>query len=208
MHIKSLYLFTLYLVTLLNCNSQSIQKEKDGFEKYVKKIIEDSTNRWREYPKPPVLPNDLLPHLKEELAGDSARNYFERLRIDNLKKAADYIEPLDYFGRNKQLYTILALSAHWNPDTRVSALKLLYELIKQQPAVLTKKENTDFARFLIYLLKNNPVYIDGSENATIHHIYISMILANLEILTNQKPAAGQSLEKNVRYFTDSLKLPG
>ena len=52
---------------------------------------------------------------------------------------------------------------------------------------LAKKplEREDKREFMEKLLESNPLFISGSENATIHGNYISNILRNLDLLTGE-----------------------
>lgn len=51
-----------------------------------------------------------------------------------------------------------------------------------------KKHDKIAIEFLIYTLESTPLFIPGSENATIHGIYISNILWNLDLLTQENIA--------------------
>ena len=216
MNMNRLIILLLQLTFTLTSHSQSLQKKLalTGFDKYVKDILEDSTNRWKEYPRPPSLTNDIEEGLSKELQDDSVKYYFEQLSFSNIKLNWSYTKSLSFFERHQLMYAILAAAAHWNPDTRVSALTSLSNTIKlNQSTGFTKKEkvqakidNKNAVKFLIYLLKNNPVFITGSENATIHSIYISNITRNLDLLTNQNIITGRRVQNAVLYYTDTLKV--
>lgn len=135
----------LQLPLIASCQSQVVQKNPlpEGFDNYVKSILEDSTNRWKEYPKPPALTNAILEELSQELMDDSSKYYFEQLSFDNVKLNWDYRKALSYFERHQQTYAILAATAHWNPDMRVSALRSLNNVIKMSPASNLTKEKKE-----------------------------------------------------------------
>lgn len=67
-------------------------------------------------------------------------------------------------------------------------------------------DNLNTIKFLIYLLKNNSLFIPGSENSTIHSLYISNITGILGLLTNKNITAGKPIQAVVRYYTDTLKI--
>ena len=207
----------IFLLFLLNCKSQIKEKDSDSilFNKYIKTILEDSTNQWKEYPKPPPLTDDVLIGLKKELKNDSTRYYFEQLSPANFKSHQNYENALSFFEKHQNSYSILALTAHWNPDARISALKSLNFLIKLRPLICATKEGFKQLKrddqveikFLLYLLQSNPLFINGSENATIHSVYLSNILCNLDLLTNENIVAGKNFNnwyKNDLQFESAV----
>ena len=186
-----------------------------SFNKYIRTILEDSTNRWKEYPKPPPITDYVLTELKEELKNDSTRYYFEQLSTANLKSHQNYINALSFFEKHQNSYSILAVTAHWNPDAWISALKSLNFLIKLRPLICATKERFKqlkqddqvAIKFLLFLLESNPLFINGSENATIHGVYMSNILWNLDLLTIENIVDGKNLNdwyKNDLQFESSV----
>ncbi len=57
--------------------------------------------------------------------------------------------------------------------------------------------------FLINLLECNPLFINGSENATIHSLYISNILWSLDLLTKEEIVKNQYLRN---WYSNDLKF--
>ena len=191
-------LFTLLLMVIaLKCGYAQHQQyciEFTSFKNYVFGIVEDSSNHWSEYPKPPKLTDSILLHMEVEIIGDdTAKMYLEKLSFDKYGWAVDYENAFSYIKRKGYDYTLLALTAHWNPDLRVTALMHLNEDLYRRPLVNSRKmKNGEWKRFdkiattfLLYLLESNQLFISGSENATIHGIYISNILWSLDLLTNE-----------------------
>ena len=214
---KIILIQVFFFMFTLNCKSQVNEKDSDNllFNKYIKTILEDSTNQWKEYPKPPPLTDDVLTGLKEELKNDSTRYYFEQLCPANLKSHQNYINALSFFEKHQNSYSILAVTAHWNPDARISALKSLNFLIKLRPLICATKERFKqlkqddqvAIKFLLFLLESNPLFINGSENATIHGVYMSNILWNLDLLTIENIVDGKNLNdwyKNDLQFESSV----
>ncbi|MES2430845.1 MAG: hypothetical protein V4556_07890 [Bacteroidota bacterium] len=185
-------------------------------EKYIDTILKDTSKRFKEYPLPPKLTKKILQGLKNEFVDDSVKYYFDHLSASKFKWSIDYTAALRYFKNNWNVYSILALTTHWNPDARVSALITLNEFVKLRPLFCTtdagykKLLEMDQASisFLLYILKSNPLFISGSENATIHEHYISNILWNLDLLTNEKIIGKQSFHewyKNNTQFESAIQ---
>ena len=211
---------TIFLFFSLISNFIYAQQQDSGdfmeFKKFVFNIFEDTTNHWSEYPKPPGVTDDVLLGMKGEInSDDSAKIYLEKLSFKNFKSAVDYEKALQYFNKVDYEYTLLGLATHWNPDLRVYALKQLNKKIMIRPLINSvkmkngewKKYNKIAIEFLIYLLESNPLFINGSENATIHSFYISNILWNLDLLTGENIVGKKSLSewyKNDLQFETAL----
>jgi hypothetical protein len=198
---------TLFLggIFFAGCHSSPgiIPPDSVSFSNYVKRIIEDSTNRRKEYPKPPALTKTLLGGLEQELSTDSTKYYFEQLSVARTPTDQDFTKSISYFKTHRCRYSLLALTTHWNPDTRVEALKAFYYSTMIRPLICVKgdklkeleKEDEIALNFLVYLLESNPLFISGSENSTIHSNYITYILWNLDLITNEKLVEGKKLQE-------------
>jgi hypothetical protein len=72
-----------------------------------------------------------------------------------------------------------------------------------------EKEDQIALNFLVYMLESNPLFITGSENATIHSNYITNILWNLDLLTHQNQVGGKTLHEwyknDLQYESAVLK---
>lgn len=198
---KKLPILIVFLFLFVECQSQQANREvkSSSFSIYVKNILEDSTNFWHEYPKPSALTDAVLGKLATELTDDSTKYFFEQLSISKIKDH-NYRKSFFYFEKNNKLFCILAMTAYWNPDARLDALKSLSQLIKVRALYKAdikklQEENKVILSFLIYLLESTPLFISGSENATIHSIYISNILWNLDLLTNENIVSGKSVRE-------------
>jgi hypothetical protein len=213
-----LFLFiSCQLFQNLQAQPEKKTSESLAFDNYVKSIVEDTSNRWKEYPKPPHLTAAVLERIKPELKEDSVKYYFERLRFSSMKTHWDYSKSLSYFEKHQNSFCILAATAHWNPDTRLAALKSLQSLIKirvlchftKQKLEELKKTDQVCIQFLIYLLESNPLFISGSENATIHGIYITNILWSLDMLCHEHIIGEKSFREwyknDLQYEADLLK---
>lgn len=188
------FLFFLIIGNFCNGQTQQCCDTLPTFKSYVFSIIEDSTNYWSEYPKPPKVTDGVLFGMEKEIiVDDSARYYLEKLSYKNYKWSIDYDNAFRYINKMDYSYSLLALAAHWNPDLRLYALVHLNEKLSTRPLINSrKKKNGEMetfdkiaTEFLIYLLESNPLFINGSENATIHANYISNILWNLDLLTGE-----------------------
>ena len=187
-------LFVIFSVhSFLLCKSEGavFHNLKTPFGKYVDSILKDPTNRWSEYPKPPDLTEEVLAGLEKEMLNDSAKYYFEKLGPTVLTEYREYMASLKYFEGHKFKYCVLAMLAHWNPDARTyTAMSMNSRLMIRRESestafVETFPEDKVTLRFLIYLLESNPLFISGSENATIHRNYISNIAWNIDLYTGE-----------------------
>jgi hypothetical protein len=87
----------------------------------------------------------------------------------------------------------MAATAHWYADTRIEGLRELQEYRRMRPLVCTTKEGNAMllrqdsaaVRYLIQVLETTPMHITGSENATIHSIYMREVMATLDLFTGQ-----------------------
>jgi hypothetical protein len=201
------------LLLLESCQSQVIDNgsASSGFASDIQGILSDSSNSRHDFPKPPAIPDYVLKGLAQELKDDSALFYFDRLSPANLRSHADIEKSMVYFKKYRYTYSILALTVHWNPDTRISALKSLYHVIMIRPLICAKGEQIEkleqddrvVLKFLVYLLESNPLFITGSENSTIHESYISNILWNLDLITGEKIVNNRTLHE---WYKNDLQL--
>ncbi len=216
----SMRLFTL-LFMIMTCNFSYGQHPQfctnfPGFKNYVFGIVEDSSDYWSEYPKPPRVTDSVLMYMEREITGDdSAKLYLEKLSFAKYKSSIDQENTFSYFNRMGYDYSLLVLTAHWNPDIREYAVMHLNKKLAARPLVNSRKmKNGEWERFdkiaagfLLYLLESNPLFINGSENATIHGIYISNIIWNLDILTHKNTVQKRSFNewyKNDKQFKQAI----
>ena len=214
---KSILKLKVLITLLFSCHFCFGQQQQycinfPSFKAYVNNILVDSTNHWSEYPKPPKVADDVLLGMENEIiTDDSARYFLNHLCFKNYKWAIDYDNAFNYFNKKDYTYTILALTAHWNPDLRVSALTQLNKKFRIRPFINSakakngewKKYDPIAIQFLINLLQSNPLLINGSENATIHGYYISNILWNLDLLTGENIVGENNLRE---WYKNDLQL--
>ena len=94
-----------------------------SFRNHINDILLDTSKQWIEYPKQPKVTDSVLVELEKEMINDdSAKMFLEHLSFKNYKQASDYENALKYFFKKDYWYTILALTVHWSPDCRISAL--------------------------------------------------------------------------------------
>ncbi len=184
----------------------------DGFASHVEKVLADNTGRlFVDYPKPPSLTCELLQGLQEAMADDSVRYQFEHL-------AQRYADPrahaaFTYIRRHLDLHLAIALTTHWNPDTRIAAVKAVWEYRRSRPMVcatqahyaMLEKQDRQAVRYLIHVLENTPWVIAGSENSTIHGVYISWILRTLDLFTGTAFFPEDTSRLDVRYNEATIR---
>ena len=191
----------LLILLMLSCAADdTAQKEPcdqmpEGFVAYVTRTLTDSTGMFKDF-HPPVTPLgcELLGMLQEELKDDSARFHFERFSRRYWSEDPHAQRTHAYIKRHLSFPLAMAATAHWYADNRIEGLRELQEYRRMRPLVCTTKEGSakleqqDRAavRYLIRVLETTPLGINGSENATIHSIYMREVMATLDRFTGQK----------------------
>lgn len=87
----------------------------------------------------------------------------------------------------------MAATAHWNEDQRIWGLQELQEYRRMRPLVCTTKEGSAVleqqdraaVHYLIRVVETTPIWIGGSENSSIHDIYMRTVMETLDIFTGQ-----------------------
>lgn len=164
-----------------------------SFTRYVQGTLSDTTGRFfNDYPDPTPLTCELLVMLQEELKDDSVRYHFEHLhqRYADPRAGAAFT----YIKRHNDFALAMALTTHWNPDTRIEAVEAVNNYRRIRPMVcatrdhyaLLEEQDRQAVRYLIRVLETTPMYINGSENATIHGIYMQTVIAALDRFTGQE----------------------
>jgi len=163
------------------------------FIEQVKNVLSDTTGRFfNDYPDPTPLTSELLGMLQDELKDDSVRYHFEHLhqRYGDPRAMAAFT----FIERHVDFALAMALTTHWNPDTRIEAVEAVNNYRRIRPMVCATKEHyirleeQDRAavRYFIGVLETTPMYINGSENATIHSIYMQTVMHTLDRFTGQE----------------------
>lgn len=186
----------LLLPILVACaNAEVPQKEScdqvpEAFVAYVTRTLSDTTGRFfNDYPTPTPLTCELLGMLQEELKDDSVRYHFEHMhqRYGDPRALAAFT----FIERHTDFALAMALTTHWNPDTRIEAVRAVHNYRRIRPKVCATKEHyaqleeQDRAavRCFIRVLETTPLSIPGSENSTIHDIYIREVMESLDLFT-------------------------
>ena len=188
----------LLLPFLFACANAEVPQEAPceqvpkAFVTYVTRTLSDTTGRFfNDHPTPTPLTCELLGMLQEELKDDSVRYHFEHLhqRYGDPRALAAFT----FIERHTNFALAMSLTTHWNPDTRIEAVKAVYNYRRIRPMVCATKEHyahleeQDRAavRYFIRVLETTPLSIPGSENATIHGVYMGEVVRTLDLFTGQ-----------------------
>lgn len=165
-----------------------------AFEQFVVRILADSTGLFADdHPAVTPLTAELLLMLEDELKDDSARYHFERFSRRYWTEDPHATRTHAYIRRHMNFPLAMAATAHWYADTRIEGLRELQEYRRMRPLVCTTKEGSmklerqDRAavQYLLRVLETTPLRISGSENATIHSIYMREVMTTLDLFTGQ-----------------------
>lgn len=191
----------LPLIALVGCVSTTDKADAQqdpcegfpvAFAEHVSIVLSDTTGRFfNDYPDPTPLTCELLVMLQEDLKDDSVHYHFEHLhqRYGDPRAGAAFT----YVERHIDFPLAMALTTHWNPDTRIEAVRAIYNYRRIRPQVCATKEHyarleeQDRAavRYLIRVMETTPLYIIGGENATIHGVYMGEVVRTLDLFTAQ-----------------------
>lgn len=186
------------LPVLIACDASPQQPEgpcdgvPDAFIQYVERSLSDTTGRFfNDYPKPTPLTCELLLGLDSAMKDDSVRYQFEHLhqRFCDPRAGAAF----SYIWRHNDFPLAIALTTHWNPDVRIEAVKAVRNYRRIRPMVCATKEwyaqlekqDRQAVRYFIRVLETTPLWIPGSENSTIHSIYMREVMQTLDLFTGQ-----------------------
>ncbi|MBK9176797.1 MAG: hypothetical protein IPM46_10790 [Flavobacteriales bacterium] len=196
------HLLLLPMVTLAGCTSPTdaanaqdapCEAVPAAFVEHVGLVLSDTTGRFfNDYPTPTPLTCALLVLLQEEMKDDSVRYHFEHLhqRFDDPRARAAFT----FIKRHHHFHLAMALTTHWNPDTRIEAVKAVNNYRRIRPMVCATKEHyarleeqdRQAVRYFIGVMETTPLHITGSENATIHSVYMSEVVHVLDRFTGQE----------------------
>jgi hypothetical protein len=218
--------YTIFFYSVVFAQNATNCQEQNSFEGYLRCVIEDHSKDSKQYPKPPFLTDSLIAEVQREFElHDSTRYFLNNFSYYQQRFVPHREQPeqsLNYFFRKDCFYTLLALTAHWNPDTRIYATRELQKLIRvsmvrndqKLKTGMRAKEYRSAKEFLIYVLENTPWAISGSENATIHDLYIQAILNCMYLLFGERPPYNDSqvynftdkeIENNINRWKEQLK---
>lgn len=162
----------------------------EAFVQHVSFVLSDTTGRFfNDYPAPTPLTCELLGLLHEEMKDDSVRYHFEHLHqsFGDPRASAAFT----YIKRHNDFALAMALTTHWNPDTRIEAVRAVDNYRRIRPMVCATKEHyahleeqdREAVRYFIKVMETTPLWISGSENATIHSVYMSEVVHALDRFT-------------------------
>lgn len=197
---KLFHLFPLLVLTGCASAANEVDAQDDpceaidpAFAEHVRKVLSDTTGRFfNDYPAPTPLTCELLGMLQEEMKEDSVRYHFEHLhqRFGDPRASAAFT----YIKRHIDFALAMALTTHWNPDTRIEAVRAVNNYRRIRPQVCATKEHyarleeQDRAavRYFIKVIETTPLVINGSENSTVHSIYMRTVMETLDRFTGQE----------------------
>lgn len=165
-----------------------------SFAEHAQATLRDTTDLFKgAYPLAPALTCPILIGLQAELQDDSAAYHYDRMGMAYWPQHVAYGAAIGYFERHHDAYALLAVSTHWNHDQKIHALRAYQRLVRLRPLICTTKEgqerlerqDTDALRFLLDALESTPLRISGSENATIHGVYMRELMITLDLLTGE-----------------------
>lgn len=173
------------------------------FSTYAEHVLTDSTGMFKhDYPPVTPLSCELLGMLQEELKDDSARYFFERFSRKHWNEEPHAHRTHAYIRRHLSFPLAMAATAHWFADTRIEGLRELQEYRRMRPLVCTTKagnaklelQDRAAVSYLLRVLMTTPMGINGSENSTIHDIYMREAMLALDLFTGQSHLTGHELQ--------------
>lgn len=191
---------SLLLLPILACgpeNAAQLDTCADvpaSFVAQVHRVLTDSTGMFKhDFPRVTPLSCELLGLLQEELSDDSARYYFDRFSRKYWSEDPHATRTHAYIKRHLSFPLAMAATAHWYADARIEGLRELQEYRRMRPLVCTTKEgyaqlerqDRAAVRYLLRVMEITPMGITGSENATIHDIYMREVMHTLDLFTGQ-----------------------
>ena len=196
----------LLIIILLGCTHDGASQSDAGawpicssvpqeFVAEVQRTLTDSTDLFRgAYPPATPLTCELLSMLQEELKNDSSRYCFDRLSRRYWGEDPHARLTHTYIARHLNFALAMAATAHWNEDHRILGSIELMDYRRMRPMVCGTKEgyarleqqDRAAVRYLISVLETTPIFIIGSENATIHDTNIRTVMRTLDTFTGQQ----------------------
>ncbi len=186
----------------------------DAFVQHVRHVLADSAKMFPEYPDRVPFTCDLLKGLQEAMADDSVRYHFAHLSQRYWMSDPHYRNVERYIDRHMDFNLAIAATGHFFADVRIMGLRKLYDYRRSRPLVCATKEHyvqlekqdRQAVRYLIHVLENTPWIISGSENATIHEVYIREIAKTLELFTGQEHFDPKDLRQYLPLTDEKLRV--
>jgi len=185
-----------------------------AFVDHVYQVLADSANMFPEYPDPAPFTCELLAGLEQAMTDDSVRYHFEHLSQRYWMSDPHYRNVERYIDRHMDFHLAIACTGHFFCDVRIMGLKKLYDYRRMRPMVCATKEHyvqlekqdRQAVRYLIHVLEITPWSISGSENATIHEVYIREIAKTLDLFTGQEHVDPKDLRQNLPLTDEKLRV--
>lgn len=168
-------------------------------------------DRWKDYPTPPLPTCEVYRGLQIELTDPELAALFEKFSKDQHQR----LEALPKLKMRNAVFALLALSVHGNPDIRVYATRNLRDIMatkaltnfSAEGLVAFEAKEREVFRFLLHVMEKTPHAISGSENSTIHGIYVSNLASTLDLIRTGKLTTDRYssiTEKNITAWTQHL----
>ncbi len=114
--------FLLIFIDFLNAQEKQYCVNFPSFKEHILKIFDGSSSVFVEYPKPPKISDTILYEMEKEAMSDSLMIYLNDFSVIKYKNSSIQEKAVEYINKNGHEYSLLALTAHWNPDLRLKAL--------------------------------------------------------------------------------------
>ena len=130
--------------------------------------------KYSDYPKVPLPNCTVFEGLEHELENEAYVEQFKQLYRGQHGAVAE--EVINYFRDENQPYILMSLMLHKNADNRIRATEAFRAL---------NYSTKEAIAYHIYIIENQNDIIAGSEDATIHHIWMQQLAKNLNAMTGE-----------------------
>ncbi len=184
------------------------------FADTVQRVLADGGGMFKgDYPEAAPITCELFEGLQEAMKDDSVRYHFEHLSQHYWERDPHYLTVQRYIQRHLDFHLSIAASAHFFEDIRIMGLRELCHYRRSRPMVCTTKEHyaqlevqdVQAVRYLLNVLEHTPWRIPGSENATIHRVYIGEVLRTLDLFTSQRHFTEKPGQLWLAFTDDQVK---
>lgn len=207
----------LAFATVVGCTASSHAQDPCAevpatFVEQVGLVLSDTTGRFfNDYPAPTPLTCELVAMLQKGRMEDSAQYHFEHLhqRYGDPRAGVAF----EYITRHIDFPLSMALTTHWNPDVRIEAVRAVNNYRRIRPLVcatqerytLLEQQDRAAVRYFIRVMETTPLGIAGSENSTIHSIYMTEVVNALDRFTGQQHSTADDVRMRLDMSEASLQ---
>lgn len=183
------------------------------FVEHVHDVLADSSGMFKgDYPDAAPITCELLEGLDKAMKDDSVRYHFEHLSQRYWARDTHYHDVERYIKRHMDFHLSIAASAHFFGDIRIMGLRELYNYRRRRPQVCAtrdhyaelEKQDRQAVRYLLTVLETTPLFIPGSENSTIHGVYIGEVVRTLDLFTGQNHFTQESGQLSVSFTNEGI----